>query len=328
MAHSTPKIIYISWAPYCSRSDNTARELGGNSYMVYCEFLGSNYVTILLKYLLQTIWTFYVFAKERPDVVFIMSPPVFANIPVFVYCQFFGKKYVIDAHTGAFDSPLWENVKFLQKFFIRKALFTIITNDNIAEQVYKWGGEGLIVPDVPIRCNTINKPIFEKKINITLVNSFAKDEPLDIFLESTKGFKENVQFYVTGKITTNVSAFVSNAGLNVKFTDFLSNENYYGLLSASTLVVVLTTRENTMQRGAYEAIYFGTPIITSNKIVLKNNFPIGAMFVENTSEDITRGIREGLDKISLLKSEADELRCNKSVNWENTKKRIFERIMR
>ncbi len=46
------RVVFISWAPYCSRSDNIARELGGVSYMVYFPFFGSTYWTILFKYLL------------------------------------------------------------------------------------------------------------------------------------------------------------------------------------------------------------------------------------------------------------------------------------
>ena len=35
-------ITYISWAANCSRSDHTARELGGVSHMVYLGWLGSH----------------------------------------------------------------------------------------------------------------------------------------------------------------------------------------------------------------------------------------------------------------------------------------------
>lgn len=114
------KIVFISWAPYCSRSDNIARELGGKSHMVYFESLGSNYYTIALKYLLQAIKTMILLLREKPGTVFVMSPSVFASIPVFVYCQFFGSKYIIDAHTGAMKNPMWRRVAFLQKFFAEK----------------------------------------------------------------------------------------------------------------------------------------------------------------------------------------------------------------
>ena len=46
--------------------------------MVYYEFLGSNYLTIFLKYLLQTIKCLHTLLKEEPEVVFVMSLPVIA----------------------------------------------------------------------------------------------------------------------------------------------------------------------------------------------------------------------------------------------------------
>ena len=47
------RITYISWADACSRSDHTARELGGRSHMVYLPQLGSRPATILFKYIGQ-----------------------------------------------------------------------------------------------------------------------------------------------------------------------------------------------------------------------------------------------------------------------------------
>ena len=142
MKFKKDKIVYISWQPYCSRSDNTARELGGKSYMVYYEALGSNYYTILFKYILQSIKSLKILFHERPDTVFVMSPPLFAAVPVYLYTKLFRKQFVIDAHTGAFIDSMWQKVMFLQKFFCKKASFTIVTNETLANQVNKWGGQG------------------------------------------------------------------------------------------------------------------------------------------------------------------------------------------
>jgi hypothetical protein len=47
------KVSYISWASHCSRSDHTARELGGVSHMVYLGWLGSHPLTVGFKYMGQ-----------------------------------------------------------------------------------------------------------------------------------------------------------------------------------------------------------------------------------------------------------------------------------
>jgi len=56
--------------------------------MVYFEELGSHYFTIWLKYLLQTLKSLRILFTTNPDIVFVMSPPVFACLPVLIYRRF------------------------------------------------------------------------------------------------------------------------------------------------------------------------------------------------------------------------------------------------
>ena len=62
-------VTYISWAPHCSRSDYTARELGGESHMVYAGWLGSNPLTVVLKYIVQTYQTWRILLRGGHDAV-------------------------------------------------------------------------------------------------------------------------------------------------------------------------------------------------------------------------------------------------------------------
>lgn len=314
-------IIYISWQPSCSRSDNTARELGGESYLVYYDFLGSHYGTIAIKYFLQSLKTLALLLRKRPRTVFVMSPPLFAAVPVFVYCKLFRKNYVVDAHTGAFFDPLWQKVMFLQKFFCRKARFTIVTNPKLGDIVDSWGGRHLVIPDVPVQYPEPSKPGFEAETNIVLVNSFAPDEPLEEFLQAADQFP-GIQFHVTGKVNGQVKKIVESAPSNVTFTGFLPDDLYHGLLLAADAVAVLTTRNHTMQRGAYEAVYLGRPVITSDWPVLRHNFPYGTVFVDNSVEGITQGIQAAMEDLPGLKQEAERLKQWKLKNWQDRKSSI------
>lgn len=318
------KTIFISWQPYCSRSDNFAREFNGRSYTIYFEFFGSNYLTIMFKYIFQAITTLIILFRDMPDVVFVMSPPVFASIPVFFYCVLFGKKYIIDAHTGALKDSMWQNVMFLQRFFSRRAVFTIVTNMELTKIMIRWNADYLVVPDVPIKIANPSLPDLKGKTNITLVNTFAKDEPLAEFLEAAKNFP-GVSFFITGKIGKKNK--VKYAEENIKFTGFIPYSDYYGLLLKSDVIAVLTTRDNTMQRGAYEAIYLGRPVITSGWPILKNNFDEGAVFVDNTKEGIANGIDEALKNLPSLKEGADRLKERKIGLWKSNKSEIISRIL-
>ena len=320
------KIVFISWAPYCSRSDNIAREFNGKSYMVYYDFLGSNYITILLKYLLQTIKSLQILFIERPDLVFVMAPPIFACIPVFLYCKFFKKSYIVDAHTAAFLHKRWENKKRLNSFFIKRALRSCVTNEFLADIVKELGGDYIILTDVPIKF-----PIYkhEKKHQnklckiVTLINTFADDEPLEDFLSAAEKFND-INFYVTGKINSSEKHYIKSLKWNISFTDFLSDYDYGKLLYDSDLVCVFTKRNHTMLRGAYEAIYLGKPIVISDWDILKKNFPIGAVLVDNTVKGITAGIKEALANLNELSQGAQLLREKKIKIWEQKKKNIME----
>src|SRR5438094_35646 len=106
-------LAFISWAPFCSRSDSIAMRLGGASFMVYSRRWGSNYLTIVFKYLSQTIKTLRILFGQKPRVVFVMTPPVIACFPVWFYSLITGASYVIDAHSAAFFDRRWQAILWL-----------------------------------------------------------------------------------------------------------------------------------------------------------------------------------------------------------------------
>jgi glycosyltransferase involved in cell wall biosynthesis len=70
-----------------------------------------------------------------------------------------------------------------------------------------------------------------------------------------------------------------------------------------------------MQRGAYEAIYLGKPVITSNFGVLRSNFPIGTVFVNNDVDSIADGIKEMMRNGARYEAEARQLGGQKRYRW-------------
>ena len=143
-------VLFISWAPFCSRSDSIAARLGGKSFMVYSPGYGSTYLTVPFKYLSQAIKTLHILFRERPTTVFVMTPPVAACLPVWIYCLLAGARFVIDAHTGAFLDPRWKRLLFLHKWFSRRARTTIVTNEFMQRRLREWNCTATIVRDVPV----------------------------------------------------------------------------------------------------------------------------------------------------------------------------------
>ena len=144
------RVTYISWAESCSRSDHTARELGGRSHMVYLPHYGSKASTIVFKYLGQWRRTSQILRAERPDTVFVMTPPVFAALPAFWYAWRHRKQVVLDAHTAAFLLPRWKYLQWLQRLLCRRAVTTLVSNTHLGDVVRAAGGHATLVPDVPV----------------------------------------------------------------------------------------------------------------------------------------------------------------------------------
>lgn len=319
------KITFISWAAYCSRSDNIAREFGGSSHMVYCGALGSNIFTVWLKYIMQFFKTQYLLFTERPRVVFVMTPPVFAVFSVYFYSLFSDIFYIIDAHTAAFLLRRWKYLQWLQCFLCRRALTTIVTNEHLAAHVESNGGHATIIRDMPIIYEITERFSTNDKFSLAVVCSFNYDEPIEGIFQAAQQLPD-IQFYMTGDPKYLIPALAKIVPENVTLTGFLSNSAYMSLLIQANAVLTLTTRDHTMLRGAYEAVYQGTPVIISDWPILKNAFSQGAIHVDNSSAQIVRAVREMQDHYDLYKADVLSLREKKYQEWERRKNMIFALI--
>ena len=308
-------LVFISWAPDCSRSDSIAKRLGGVSSLIYSRFWGSRAFTILPKYVWQGLKTLAILFRERPRVVIVMTPPVVAGFPVWLYSVLTGAQFVVDAHTGAFLDRRWKKILFLHRFLSRRAALTMVTNQFLYDIVDSWRAPAQIVPDVPVMFPEPEIFPFEGDNNITLVSSFGWDEPTDVFLQAAASLPE-VTFYVTGDYESADPAIIALAPGNVRFTGFLSKAQYVGLLQGSDAVMSPTTLDHTMQRGAYEAIYLGRPVIVSDFGILRDSFDKGAVYVENNAPAITLGVRTMLNELPARVGEALQLREEKLNHWD------------
>jgi glycosyltransferase involved in cell wall biosynthesis len=321
------KTTYISWAPYCSRSDNTARELGGTSHMVYRESFGSRRATVWLKYLAQALDTFRILPRERPDAVFVMSPPVFAVLTVWFWSRLHRVPYVVDAHTAAFLHPRWKYFQRLHNALCRRAATTIVTNDFLAAQLRSAGAHVTIIRDVPVEYRGTSDFRPEGPFTVAVVCSFNDDEPVAEILGAAAQL-DDVRFYVTGNPKYLDPSLTASLPRNVTLTGFLSDEAYGSLLTHADAVLTLTTRDHTMLRGAYEAVYQGTPVIVSDWPLLREAFGRGAVHVNNTADAIASAVRAVRTHRDRYKAEVVELRREKLALWNAAKASLVEIVRR
>ncbi len=313
------RITYISWAPHCTRSDFTARSLGGTSHMVYWGWLGSHPATVWLKYVGQTLATWRVLARERPDVVFVMSPPPVAIAAAYAYCRLSRAGFVVDAHTGVFLTGRWLHFQRFQYWLCRRARATIVTNEHLAGLLRSQGAPAVIVPHVPIQFEDGGTaPPGMSEFSVVFVTSFDRDEPIVAMVETARQLPD-INFFMTGDRRRAERILPSNLPSNLTLTGFVENASYGAMLRRAGVVVALTTDDHTMQRAACEAIYQGTPVIVSDTALLREAFDEGAVNVDNSPTAIREAILAVRAEEAHYRAGAARLRLRKERQWLEAK---------
>lgn len=292
--------------------------------MVYWEKLGSHPATILFKYVGQAIMTFRILLREKPRAVFVMTPPVIAILPVFLYSKLRKIPYIIDAHSGAFLNLRWRHLQWLQHALSRSASTTIVTNGFLAERLRSRNAHATVIRDVPVRFAPRAAPADGRDFTIAVVCSFNYDEPIKEIIEAARQLP-GVRFFVTGNPKHLDPTFAREFPTNVSLTGFLPVDQYGALLAEAHAVLTLTTLDHTMLRGAYEAIYQSTPVIISDSQILRDAFPEGAIHVPNTAPTIRQAIETMRREYERHKTGAVRLRQQKLRAWESAKCELLAR---
>jgi len=311
--------VAIAWAPYSRRSEMFARELGGTLHCIhYLRFRSPPHAPV--KYLLQALRTLHVLFRDRPLAVHVQNPPFVCGLTVALYCWLTDSCYVVEHHSAAFGR-IWGWARPFQKLVMRRAVTNIVTDRHWADVVRSWTGRraqahALVMHDAFLDLPHGRPFAVGPGHNVAFAGTFADDEPLDAVLHAARLLPE-VGFYVTGDTTKAPPAVLSQAPPNVTFTGFLDvNGEYLGLLRAVDAVMVLTTRDHTLQLAGCEAIAVGAPLITSDWPYLRELFSTAAVYVPPTADGVREGVIEALERLAELRREADDVRRAQRGRWQ------------
>ncbi|HSK90955.1 MAG TPA: glycosyltransferase family 4 protein [Euzebyales bacterium] len=308
--------LFLVWGPpsHGPRSKVFARALG-----IDVVFLHATRRRGLLvapwKYAYQAVATVALLARRRPRVVLVQSPPSIAVAVVWAYAALSGARFVVDAHSAALDTWYWARPAWLHGFLARRAAATIVTNEHFAARIRAQGGHAVVVHDIPATFTIGDPPPLADGFRIVVVNTFAPDEPLDEILAAAAEVPD-VTFYVTGDLARPGARSPNGAPPNVRFTGFIADEAYFGLMDAADAVLCLTTRDHTMQRGACEALSMGRPIITSDWPLLRSYFRLGTVHVATDAAAIRDGIERLVRDHEHYRRGIRELRTEQARQWE------------
>ena len=308
--------LFLVWGPpsHGPRSRVFARELGVPLHNVYSTQRRGAWAAPW-KYTYQAVATIWLLARRRPKLVFVQSPPSFAAIVVAAYSALASARFVVDAHSAAMQATVWTRPRVLYRWLARRAIVTIVTNQTFFLRIEGWGARALVLKDIPTAFPIGDAPELADGMNILVVSTFAGDEPLGEVVEAARRLP-TVRFHVTGDPERGRQTFdLSAAPPNLRFTGYLPDEEYYGLMAGANLVMCLTTRDDTMQRGACEALSIGTPIITSDWPLLRSYFNDGTVHVRSDAESIEAGVRDAIARIDELGNGIRRLRDRQWNEW-------------
>ena len=314
MVNMSQKRVYIVWFPFSAPSESMANHVGAKAYHIHF-FKKRRKITAPIKYLLASFKTIYVLLKERPDIIFVMNPPIFPVLIVWLYCCLGRSNFVVDTHSGIFTASPWKYFLPLYKFLSRRALMNMVHNEPQAREVAGWNAPSIVLEPGPIQ--TTNNRVYQFKpgFNVVIISSYDGDEPIFEVIEAAKQLP-NVNFYITGSIQRAPKDLAKHISANVVLTDFLAREDFLALLKGCDIATCLTTADNTQQWGALEALELERPIITSNWQVLREYFKRGTVHVNNTSGSIINAIELIRNNHSYYLKEIKSLRKEIRADWD------------
>ena len=321
------QVLFLVWAAPSfgsGRSRLLAKELQIPSLVHLYSTRWKGARTAPFRYALHGMQTLRLLWQRRPRVVLVQSPPSFAVLFVALYCAMTDSRYMIDAHSDAFQRDIWTRPEWLYDRITRNAALTLVTDAFFRTMIEQKGGQVMVLRD-PVG-SAPSAPIqLQEQFSVTVVNTFARDEPLEAVLEAAAGLPE-VRFSITGKRSRANPDLLRQASSNVVFTDFLPDEDYYQLLRSSHAVISLTTRDHTLQCGACEALSLERPIITSDWPLLREYFCSGTVHVDNTAVGIRNGIEALQREYSRYEAEVVELRQMRRQEFQQQKTELADLI--
>lgn len=309
------KRVFVHWSKYDSRSASLAYHLGADAFFIQ-SLDGYSKLIAPAKYVLNTFITFHRLWRAGPDAILVANPPIFAVLVVWAYSFLRPCCFIVDTHSATFTVRRWSVFLWLYRLLSKRALLNILHNEVLEHKVASWG-----VPSVDfgellynIEADKHHFP-FREGFNVVFVSLFSGDEPLEEVLDAARKMS-GVNFYVTGSLAAAPKGMVQAASDNIIFTDYLPDEKYGALLRDCDVVICLTTKNHTMQNGAYEALVLGRPIITSDWPVLRRFYYKGTVCIDNSSESLVRAILRIKEEYPRYLQEINELHAEFIATWQ------------
>jgi glycosyltransferase involved in cell wall biosynthesis len=318
----TANSLWLTWEDH-----RRSRELADALSVEYVALQSS--LPRIGRYPILAYRTVAMLVRSRPDTVFCQNPSIVLSALVCLLKGVLDFKVCIDRHsnfkpeTARSRKPIWKLFHLLSKWTVKKADLTIVTNDFLSRLVSDWGGRPYVLQDrMPSMSQSSDgrAPDFMtdlEKTQVMFVTTFSDDEPLEAVFEAKSQLHDCI-FYLTGNYQKAISASrrTQLAQTGTVLTGFVTDQDYVDLMAKADVVVVLTTKENLLTCGAYEAMAMGKPMVLSGTAALREYFRRGAAYVGNDSDSIAQGVQYAIANRTRLAKEIEEFVPVLEAQWQ------------
>jgi glycosyltransferase involved in cell wall biosynthesis len=294
--------IWITWETH-RRSRGLSAALGAKLFEINVR--GGR----LTRYIRSTLTTLRILFSARGSKVFVQSPSiVLANVAA-TFGKLAGAMVIVDAHNGGID-PLDGSSSLLTRLArraLRKSDLVIVTNQALAQRVERMGAKAFVlcdpIPDFPAAPAHEPENAQPSAQRVVAICTWAADEPYPELIRAAALLPRDCELAITGRPRLPAN---QSAGLppNIRTTGFVSDAEYIELLRTADVVVDLTTRENCLLCGAYEAVSLHKPLVVSDTMALRELLGDAAIYCTNEAESIASAILTALGRRQVLEQSA------------------------
>jgi glycosyltransferase involved in cell wall biosynthesis len=316
--------IWVTWERQ-QRNHSLSALLGVPLYEIVSDKKGG------LRYAESLVKTIQLIASKKPEIVFCQNPSIVLSFFSVLLRRLFSYVVIVDEHNAGLFPLEGQNrlLNLLARYIVRKANGVIVTNVVLADKCKEWGGEPLIIEDPLPEFNSQNQGDRSEKIGhgnapfeLVFICTWASDEPYLNVIQAAKGFsEEKLTLRITGKHDNKIAE--DSLPESVKLTGFLSKDDYVETLKNSNGVLVLTTRQNCLNCGAYEAVSLLKPGILSDTPALRRYFSTGFLFTDNSPEDIAKSIELLMHNHEAYKTDIADLRLLCEANDRSNQHKVI-----
>nr|MDQ2665212.1 glycosyltransferase [Gemmatimonadota bacterium] len=251
--HHGARRIWIAWETQ-RRSITLSRKVGAELHILDLARYG------IWRYPLSMMRTARLLFANRGGIVFVQNPSmILAALAAF--CKpMLRYTLIVDRHTNftqieeTRSTPVRRLLLWMSRFSIRRADLTIVTNSDIDERYVRGTGRGFVLPDPYPELTEVPKSAISthNDLRVLFVSSWQTDEPIREVIEVCRRLGSKITVYISGRVKPAYASVIASRPENFIPTGFLTDDEYFRLMSTVDCVLAVSSWPGTLCCGAYE----------------------------------------------------------------------------